>query len=114
MRGLKDKVAIVAGAAPCNIEGATAVRLAEEGAAVVAADLNEAAAQSVVEAGLRRHHRHRAPGSRGHPARGSGVGTAPSSSTYRISLTPLRGPGCDVEATRLFFREVTELQHQRG
>ncbi len=49
MRGLKDKVAIVAGAAPGNIGGATAVRLAEEGMAVVAADLNEAAAQSVVD-----------------------------------------------------------------
>jgi NAD(P)-dependent dehydrogenase (short-subunit alcohol dehydrogenase family) len=46
MRGLKDKVAIVAGAAPGNIGEVTAVRLAEEGAAVVAADLNEAAAQS--------------------------------------------------------------------
>ena len=49
MRGLKDKVAIVAGTAPGNIGGATAVRLAEEGMAVVAADLNEAAAQSVVD-----------------------------------------------------------------
>ncbi|SCL18153.1 NAD(P)-dependent dehydrogenase, short-chain alcohol dehydrogenase family [Micromonospora rhizosphaerae] len=49
MRGLKDKVAIVAGAAPGNIGGATAVRLAEEGMLVVAADLNEAAAQAVVE-----------------------------------------------------------------
>jgi NAD(P)-dependent dehydrogenase (short-subunit alcohol dehydrogenase family) len=49
MRGLKGKVAIVAGAAPGNIGAATAVRLAEEGAAVVAADLNEAAARSVVE-----------------------------------------------------------------
>src|SRR4030081_3364234 len=39
MRGLKGKVAIVAGA----------VRLAEEGAAVVAADLNEAAAAAVVD-----------------------------------------------------------------
>jgi NADP-dependent 3-hydroxy acid dehydrogenase YdfG len=47
MRGLKDKM--VAGAAPGNIGGATAVHLAEEGAAVVAADLNEAAAQSVVD-----------------------------------------------------------------
>ncbi|MFD0785223.1 SDR family NAD(P)-dependent oxidoreductase [Micromonospora azadirachtae] len=49
MRGLKDKVAIVAGAAPGNIGGATAVRLAEEGMLVVAADLNEAAAQAVVD-----------------------------------------------------------------
>ena len=45
MRGLKGKVAIVAGAAPGNIGAATAVRLAEEGMAVVAADLNEAAAR---------------------------------------------------------------------
>jgi NAD(P)-dependent dehydrogenase (short-subunit alcohol dehydrogenase family) len=44
MRGLKNKVAIVAGAAPGNIGGAAAVRLAEEGTAVVARDLNEAAA----------------------------------------------------------------------
>ncbi|MET7748204.1 SDR family NAD(P)-dependent oxidoreductase [Micromonospora sp. NPDC005367] len=49
MRGLKDKVAIVAGAAQGNIGGATAVRLAEEGMLVVAADLNEAAAQAVVD-----------------------------------------------------------------
>ncbi len=49
MRGLKDKVTIVAGAAPGNIGGLTALRLAEEGSAVVAADLNEAAAQSVVD-----------------------------------------------------------------
>jgi NAD(P)-dependent dehydrogenase (short-subunit alcohol dehydrogenase family) len=49
MRGLKNKVIIVAGAAPGNIGGATAIRLAEEGAIVVAADLNEAAAQTVVD-----------------------------------------------------------------
>jgi NADP-dependent 3-hydroxy acid dehydrogenase YdfG len=49
MRGLKGKVAIVAGAAPGNIGAATAVRLAEEGTAVVAADLNEAAAAAVVD-----------------------------------------------------------------
>jgi NAD(P)-dependent dehydrogenase (short-subunit alcohol dehydrogenase family) len=49
MRGLKGKVAIVAGAAPANIGGATAIRLAEEGMLVVAADLNEAAAQSIVD-----------------------------------------------------------------
>jgi NAD(P)-dependent dehydrogenase (short-subunit alcohol dehydrogenase family) len=49
MRGLKDKVVIVAGAAPGNIGGATAIRLAEEGAVVVAADLNQAAAQAVVD-----------------------------------------------------------------
>jgi NAD(P)-dependent dehydrogenase (short-subunit alcohol dehydrogenase family) len=48
MRGLSGKVAIVAGAAPSNIGAATAVRLAEEGAVVVAADLNETAAQAVV------------------------------------------------------------------
>ena len=41
MRGLKGKVAIVAGAAPGNIGAATAVRLAEEGATVVVADLND-------------------------------------------------------------------------
>jgi NAD(P)-dependent dehydrogenase (short-subunit alcohol dehydrogenase family) len=35
MRGLKDKVAIVAGARPGNIGGATAIRLAEEGLKVV-------------------------------------------------------------------------------
>ncbi|MGW3601936.1 SDR family NAD(P)-dependent oxidoreductase [Micromonospora sp. NPDC005161] len=49
MRGLKDKVALVAGAAPGNIGGATAIRLAEEGMLVVAADLNQAAAQTVVD-----------------------------------------------------------------
>lgn len=49
MRGLKDKVAIVAGAAPGNIGGATAIRLAEEGMKVVAADLNEAAAQATAD-----------------------------------------------------------------
>src|SRR5258708_1172399 len=49
MRGLKGKVAIVAGAAPGNIGGATAVRLAQEGAKVIAADLDEAAAQTVVD-----------------------------------------------------------------
>lgn len=49
MRGLKDKVAIVAAAAPGNIGGATAFRLAQEGMKVIAADLNEAAAQAVVD-----------------------------------------------------------------
>jgi NAD(P)-dependent dehydrogenase (short-subunit alcohol dehydrogenase family) len=49
VRGLKDKVIIIAGAAPANIGGATAIRLAEEGAIVVAADLNQAAAQTVVD-----------------------------------------------------------------
>lgn len=47
MRGLKNKVVIIAGGAPGNIGGATALRLAEEGAKVVVADLNEAAAQAV-------------------------------------------------------------------
>jgi NAD(P)-dependent dehydrogenase (short-subunit alcohol dehydrogenase family) len=49
MRGLKGKVALVAGAAPGNIGAATAIRLAEEGTAVVAADLNEAAARAVAD-----------------------------------------------------------------
>jgi NAD(P)-dependent dehydrogenase (short-subunit alcohol dehydrogenase family) len=50
MRGLRDKVAIVAGAAPGNIGGATAIRLAQEGMKVIVADLNAAAAQVVVDA----------------------------------------------------------------
>lgn len=49
MRGLKGKIAIVAGAAPGNIGGATAFRLAQEGVKVIAADLNEAAAQAVID-----------------------------------------------------------------
>jgi NAD(P)-dependent dehydrogenase (short-subunit alcohol dehydrogenase family) len=49
MRGLEGKVAIVAGAAPGSIGGATAVRLAQEGMKVVAADLNETGAQAVVD-----------------------------------------------------------------
>jgi NAD(P)-dependent dehydrogenase (short-subunit alcohol dehydrogenase family) len=49
MRGLKGKVALVAGAAPGNIGAATAIRLAEEGTAVVAADLNESAARAVAD-----------------------------------------------------------------
>ncbi|MGK5740037.1 SDR family NAD(P)-dependent oxidoreductase [Micromonospora sp. URMC 103] len=49
MRGLQDKVAVIAGAAPGNIGGASAKRLAEEGMRVVAADLNEGAAQAVVD-----------------------------------------------------------------
>jgi len=49
MRGLRGKVAIVAGAAPGSIGGATAVRLAEEGMAVVAADLDESAVRAVVD-----------------------------------------------------------------
>ena len=49
MRGLTGKVALVAGAAPGNIGAATAVRLAEEGTAVVVADLNESAARAVAD-----------------------------------------------------------------
>ncbi len=49
MRGLRDKVAIVAGAAPGNIGGATAFRLAQDGIKVIAADLNPAAAQAVID-----------------------------------------------------------------
>ena len=49
MRGLEGKVALVAGAAPGNIGAATALRLAAEGTAVVAADLNGAAARAVVD-----------------------------------------------------------------
>jgi NAD(P)-dependent dehydrogenase (short-subunit alcohol dehydrogenase family) len=49
MRGLEGNVAIVAGAGPGNIGAATAVRLAEEGTSVVAADLDEAAARAVVD-----------------------------------------------------------------
>jgi NAD(P)-dependent dehydrogenase (short-subunit alcohol dehydrogenase family) len=49
MRGLTGKVAIVAGAAPGNIGGATAIRLAQEGMLVVAADLNEESAHTLVE-----------------------------------------------------------------
>src|SRR6266852_9757620 len=49
MRGLRDKIAIVAGAAPGNIGGATAFRLAQEGTKVIAADLDEAAARAVVD-----------------------------------------------------------------
>jgi NAD(P)-dependent dehydrogenase (short-subunit alcohol dehydrogenase family) len=48
MRGLDGTVAIVAGATPGNIGAATAVRLAEEDATVVVADLDESAAQAVV------------------------------------------------------------------
>jgi NAD(P)-dependent dehydrogenase (short-subunit alcohol dehydrogenase family) len=49
MRGLNGKVAVIAGAAPGNIGAATAHRLAQEGALVVAADLNESAALAVAE-----------------------------------------------------------------
>jgi NAD(P)-dependent dehydrogenase (short-subunit alcohol dehydrogenase family) len=48
MRGLDGTVAIVAGATPGNIGAATAIRLVEEDATVVVADLNESAAQAVV------------------------------------------------------------------
>jgi len=49
MRGLRDKVAIVAGAAPGNIGGATAFRLAQEGMKVAVADLSEPAARAVAD-----------------------------------------------------------------
>ena len=49
MRGLRGKVAIVAGAAPGNIGAATAVRLAEDGAIVVAADRSESATKSLAD-----------------------------------------------------------------
>lgn len=48
MRGLDGTVAIVAGATPGDIGSATAVRLAEEDATVVVADLDESAAAAVV------------------------------------------------------------------
>lgn len=48
MRGLDGTVAIVAGATPGNLGAATAIRLAEEDATVVVADLNESSAQAVV------------------------------------------------------------------
>jgi NAD(P)-dependent dehydrogenase (short-subunit alcohol dehydrogenase family) len=48
MRGIQGKVAIIAGAgAAVGIGGATAVRLAEEGAAVIVADLNFSGAQAI-------------------------------------------------------------------
>src|SRR5258706_999647 len=49
MRGFREKIGIVAGAAPGNIGGATALRLAQEGMKVITADLNEAAARAVVD-----------------------------------------------------------------
>src|SRR5882672_7555662 len=49
MRGLQNKAAIVAGGAPGNIGGATAIRLAQEGMKVVVADLNASAAQAVAD-----------------------------------------------------------------
>jgi len=48
VRGLDGMVAIVAGATPGSIGAATAIRLAEEDATVVVADLDESAAQAVV------------------------------------------------------------------
>jgi NAD(P)-dependent dehydrogenase (short-subunit alcohol dehydrogenase family) len=49
MRGLRGKVAIVAGGVPGNIGGAAAQRLAEEGARVVVGDLNEGGAQALAD-----------------------------------------------------------------
>lgn len=49
MRGLDDKVSIIAGAAPGNIGAATAHRLAKEGANVVVADLSLDAAQALAD-----------------------------------------------------------------
>lgn len=49
MKGLNDKVAIVAGAAPGNIGGAAALRLAAEGMKVVVADYNQAAAGALAD-----------------------------------------------------------------
>ena len=46
MRGLKGKVAIVAGGAT-GIGAATAIRLAEEGVAVVIGDINQDSAETV-------------------------------------------------------------------
>src|SRR5215469_13589167 len=49
MRGLQDKVAIVAGGVAGNIGGAAATRLAEEGVRVVIGDLNEGGAQALAD-----------------------------------------------------------------
>src|SRR5258708_19130466 len=49
MRGLREKVALVAGGEPGNIGGARAIRLAQEGTKVIASDLNPAAGQVVVD-----------------------------------------------------------------
>ena len=48
MRGLADKVVVVAGGAT-GIGAQTAVRLAEEGATVVVADVNEAGAKETAD-----------------------------------------------------------------
>jgi NAD(P)-dependent dehydrogenase (short-subunit alcohol dehydrogenase family) len=56
MRGLKDKVIVVAGGAT-GIGAATSQRLAEEGANVVVGDINAAAAQATAEAIGGRHLR---------------------------------------------------------
>lgn len=50
MRGLRDKVSVVVGAAPGNIGAAAASRLAEEGSTVVVADLHDARAEQVAQA----------------------------------------------------------------
>lgn len=47
MRGLTDKVCLIAGGAPGNIGGATARRLVDEGAIVVVGDLNVTGAEKV-------------------------------------------------------------------
>src|SRR5882757_9819045 len=47
MRGLKGKVAVIAGGGT-GIGAATAVRLAEEGVSVVVGDINIAAAENIV------------------------------------------------------------------
>ena len=49
MRGLRDKVSVVVGAAPGNIGGTTALRLAEEGSVTVVADLSIEAAEGVAQ-----------------------------------------------------------------
>ncbi len=49
MRGLRDKVSVVVGAAPGNIGAGAAARLAAEGAQVVVADLAAEAAEQVAE-----------------------------------------------------------------
>jgi len=56
MRGLQDKVVVVAGGAT-GIGAATCRRLAEEGAKVVVGDINEAAAKQTADAIRGRHQR---------------------------------------------------------